>query len=468
MLARGAAPEANVDRALCRVTLLLLILSACSPTNAGNQHASVPAALPEGTSVATIVLPPVSPDGWTGTALREMPLDVYVRPVGTALAAAFAGPPGEMIGPQDRNLAEGVDSAFTVDVTRHRGWCEMFQEVDRVPSEVDGSDRARSLYTATLRPLDDDGDGVADQLCATLDGGGTASLCSEGGIGQWEWTHEGCAPLRPLGPATAELVTSTVASGEAVQVRFSHPMTVTSARFVRPDGTAAAAQVYESGMCDNYNEARQAWLGLDELLPWGATVTYEIEGELAVLGGEPLTATGTIQVTPPPGAWTTSFEDGELAGLLVSRGTAEAADETSGVPPLDGARFLLANSATSEYTRLVFELQVPATDPGTLAVEARFVYRSDPGTDLPALPSFWLEILGEPDGVGHGPSLDPTVASPLAGDWFGATGAVTARLDLGPFAGRSVLASINVSPWDRTCAPRPDGVLQLDGLRIEP
>jgi hypothetical protein len=455
-----------MDRALCLAALALLVLSACTATEAGNMHAPVPGALPEGTSVATFVLPSVTPEGWTGTALREMPLDVYVRPVGNALAASFAGPPRVMIGPQDRNPVEGVDGAFTIDLGRHYGWCERVPLVDRV-SAVDGFHGARSVFTATLRPTDDDGDGVADELCASLDGDATTGTCSAERNGTW--THEGCASLRPLEPGTAELVTPTVAPGEAVAVRFAHPMTVTSARFVKPDGTSAMAYSPAGSMCEDYDDARDTWLVTDELLPWGATVSYEIEGELAVLGGQPVTATGTLQVTAPVGAWTTSFEDGGLEGILVRQGTAEAADETSGVPPLDGARFVLVNAPSFRSTRLLFEVQVPAAPAGTLAVDARFVYRSDPGTDLPALPSVGFEVFAQGSRGGTDQAFDPTVAVPLDGGWYGATGTVTARMDLEAFAGQTVVAAIHVLPWADTCgAPPPDGMLQLDGLRLEP
>lgn len=239
---------------------------------------------------------------------------------------------------------------------------------------------------------------------------------------------------------------------------------------MKPDGTSATAYSPQNSTCDDFDDARHTWLVIDELLPWGATVSYEIEGELAVLGGEPVTATGTLEVTPPLGAWTTSFEEGGLDGILVRQGTAEAADETSGIPPLDGARFLLVSSTSFDPTRLLFELHVPAAAPGNLAVDARFVYRSEPGTDLPALPSVGFEVLAQDHGLGTDQWLDPTVAAPLGGGWYGATSTVTARMDLGPFAGQTVVAAIHVLPRMSTCGapPRPDGMLQLDGLRLEP
>ena len=312
-----------------------------------------------------------------------------------------------------------------------------------------------------LAPVDTDRDGIADRFSGVF----TIRAAFADGTYLYEeppFLARAEAEIAPASLGAPRLLVppwtrrdSAAPDEEWLFLTFELPSRVESARIV-----TAAGDIPVSGIWSG----RTVEFRPEGLLPWGETVT--LVGEAQVLGAgaalEPFSV--EVPVVPrPAGTWTPSFEFDPLDGLAVTHGSVTPADANSGLPALDGERFLLVEGWSFG---LVFEVDVPDTEAPVLRLEARLAYRGDgrepfPYLDLTATGSGG-RVRGHFDG-GYGDEV------PLAGGTFRAASATaSADLPLAAFRGTRAVVRVSGSLGGTPDTPPADVALQLDGLRVVP
>lgn len=435
-------------RRLHRWVVLAGLLAACGAEDAGS-----PGTFPTTGGMARFVLPEVPPpQGRAGTgAVPEVP--VYLVFDGADSFGLAGTHPRDGIDPAGRveRLPGGrvvlEDFRWGVSLPldgRRTGWDEI--EVERLE----------------VIPLDHDGDGVGDRLRATFRG-----VARHFSLDYWDeerpFESTVSAAITPAVPGAAELDAEAPAPIDPIHVGFELPAEVMSARIDTPAGEVPVA--WEDGK-------RTVTFTPGDLLPWGETVTLRGEARVPGSGGAARPFEVAVPVLAgPSGGWAASFEAEDLSGFVNPYGRVELADESSGVPAIDGERFLLIEN--SDF-RLLFEIGVPDTPEPVLRLAGRFAYEDGAGPY--ALPEVDVVVAGNHRRLAtHLPeSVLGQEEAQLPGSGFASVSQThTVELVLTELRGQRAVVSIaGRTVWGsgefNDEPPPASGRLQLDGLRVVP
>jgi hypothetical protein len=428
------------------------LLAACGAEDAGS-----PGTFPPTGGMVRFVLPEVPPTGdrsRTGT-VPEVP--VYLVFDG----AGFFG----LAGPHP---ADDIEPAGRVDpvpgggvVLGEFGWGLILPIDGPTPGRTSGWDTIE-VERLELTPLDVDGDGVGERIRATFVG--VARHFSDDYWDEerpFESTVE--SAIVPAVPGPAELVPEAAAPLDPVPVRFELPAEVVSARIDTAAGEVPVT--WEDGY-------RTVTFVPGALLPWGETVSLVGEARVPGSGGTARRFEVTVPViAAPASAWAESFEAADLSGFRNPYGFVEVASESSGVPPIDGERFLLVQN---QDFRLLFEIEVPDTEAPVLRLDARFAYKD--GAGYGALPEVAVEVVGN-EGRFEARLSEYAFGqeeAQLPGPEFASVSqAHTLEVELAELRGQRAVVSIaGETVWGsggfNDEPPPANGRLQLDGLRVVP
>ena len=432
-------------RALGFAVIAAALLAACGENAGGaSQHTGT---LPLTGGVARFVItPPEDGPSW----LPELPI---------ALVFEGTDPSFGLVWPEDdtrlRSLGAGDVTAEGVRVFQgvmRDGWYTLMLPPGETPT--------LSFPRIEVTPRDLDANGIADRLDAVFTvyaefwgddffaDGPTFTAHAEAAILPASLGTPRYSPLPFLG--------DTAVPCDPIRTRFDLPSQIEDARIVTASGEIPVSWSDSPRRLVEFTPA--------EFLPWAETV--RIVGTARVLGAgaaiEPFAVDVPVALSPAA-PWTDSFEASNLDGFVVIRGNVELADESDGLPALDGERYLLADAGFGFF----FEVDVPDTANPTLQLASRFAFRVDQDSVTP-----YGELIVSGAAYryrqGFGGPFDEDRIALEGGAYAAVSPTETIEVPLAALRGSRAVITVRGFPVADRDHPTADGRVQLDGLRLVP